>query len=441
VTPGIRGELLRVVVLTAAALALGALSGGWGWSFAVAIIAWGAFHAMEFRRFVRWARRPLRPPVLRTQLWREPIGRLHRSLREVRRRTRDRVHAQRRMRIINAALPDAALLVNGSGEIEAVNPAAERLLGLTPTDVGRNLTALIRLPQLVELVEDRLPENIIEMSAPTPGSPRLEVRRIVIDESSMLLLVRDVTQLDRLLTMRQDFVANVSHELRTPLTIIIGYLEALQDETLDAETVQRVVAKLASPAQRMKALVDDLLLLTRLESSPPPPYTELEVVNVSRMLRAVVTDARHISGGRHEIDLDGDDDLGLLGVESELHSAFANLVNNAVRYSPNGGEIVVRWFRSPRGPRFEVRDQGVGIPAEHISRITERFYRVDLARDRVRGGTGLGLAIVKHVLKRHETTLAVESSVGEGSLFHCTFPQRRGRSITDGQQPRRSLER
>jgi two-component system, OmpR family, phosphate regulon sensor histidine kinase PhoR len=422
-------ELIRLALLLAGGLTMGTVTGAYGWSVAAALATWLLYHAAEFRRYARWADHPLRPPDNRSSLWRTPTERLFHSLRAARDRSRGLLQAQRRLRVINAALPDAALLINGDGEIEAFNSSAERLLGLTNQDIHKNLVSLVRLPQLVELVDGRLPENIMEMSAPTPGNPRLEVRRIPIDGSLMLLLVRDVTQLNRLLTMRQDFIANVSHELRTPLTVIIGYLETLEDETLDVESVQRIVGKLASPAQRMKALVDDLLLLTRLESSPLPAYTELDLVNVGRMLRISVAEARQISAGKHRILLETADDLGVLGVEQELHSAFTNLIANAVRYSPNGGEIVVRWFRSADGPRFEVKDEGIGIPPEHISRITERFYRVDLKGERVRGGTGLGLAIVKHVLKRHETTLRVESTVGKGSLFFCVFPRRRGQPI------------
>jgi two-component system, OmpR family, phosphate regulon sensor histidine kinase PhoR len=431
-----RPELVRIGLLSAGALVFGALTGAWGWAVAAALALYLIHQAAEFARFSHWAQHPLRRPFNRTGLWHLPVDRVFHSLRTARDRSRALARAHRRMRVINAALPDAALLINHEGEIEAFNSSAERLLGLKQGDMGKNLVSLIRLPQLVELVDGRLPENIIEMSAPTPGNPRLEVRRIPIDESLMLLLVRDVTQLNRLLTMRQDFIANVSHELRTPLTIIIGYLEALEDQTLDGQTVQKLVGKLASPAQRMKALVDDLLLLTRLESSPPPALAELDLVNISRMLRTAIAEARQLSDGRHRLHLEADASLGLLGVEQELHSAFNNLIANAVRYSPEGGNILVRWYMSADGPRFQVTDEGIGIPPEHLSRITERFYRVDLARERIRGGTGLGLAIVKHVLKRHDTSLQVESLVGKGSTFHCVFPTRRAQTIAAPQTPR-----
>jgi len=236
------------------------------------------------------------------------------------------------------------------------------------------------------------------------------------------VLARDVTQLNRLLTMRQDFVANVSHELRTPLTVILGYLESMEDDTLDPAQLRRLLERLRAPAKRMKVLVDDLLLLTRLESSPKPSQTEVDLVAVAPMLEAIAAEARQISNGRHRITVEADPVLKLRGSEFELHSAFSNLISNAVRYSPDGGDIAVRWFATEGGAHFEVEDHGMGIPEQHLGRITERFYRVDLSGSRARGGTGLGLAIVKHVLLRHGATLGVRSELNKGSVFYCDFP-------------------
>ena len=242
----------------------------------------------------------------------------------------------------------------------------------------------------------------------------------MIDDDRRLIVVRDITELNRALTMRQDFVANVSHELRTPLTVIVGYLE--QSTDADYDTLKTILPKLVSPVRRMQALVDDLLTLTRLESGGLPTESDIEYVDVSQMLHIIAAEARGLSGGRHALTLESDKGLRIRGVPGELYSAFANLVTNAVRYSPEGGNIEVRWFDGQNGPRFEVRDQGMGIAPEHLTRLTERFYRIDLAQSRVRGGTGLGLAIVKHVLRRHGSVLRVESELGEGSLFFCEFP-------------------
>jgi two-component system phosphate regulon sensor histidine kinase PhoR len=236
------------------------------------------------------------------------------------------------------------------------------------------------------------------------------------------MLVRDVTQLNRLLTMRQDFVANVSHELRTPLTVVVGYLETIASEDLDPETVRELLGKLDPPTARMRALVEDLLLLSRLEASPQPASDELDAVDMCSVIRSCVAEARVLSEGRHQFKSSCDRYVKLLGVESELYSTVLNMMTNAVRYSPDGGEVRVSWEQHAGGARLAVTDQGIGIAAEHLQRITERFYRVDLAKSRVRGGTGLGLAIVKHVLKRHRSALQVDSELGKGSRFYCDFP-------------------
>jgi two-component system phosphate regulon sensor histidine kinase PhoR len=328
----------------------------------------------------------------------------------------------RYVRSATEALPDGAILIKHNGEIEMFNAAAQTLLGLSARDVGQNFVSLVRNPEIAALVNGQATEGLVEITA-THSNLQLEVRRIDIDEARVLILARDVSQLNRLLSMRQDFVANVSHELRTPLTVILGYLESLDDETLDQEQLRALMARLRPPAKRMKVLVEDLLLLTRLESSPKPSQTDVDMVSVAPMLEAIAADARQMSNGQHKITVEADPTLRLRGSEFELHSAFSNLVGNAVRYSPNGGDINVRWFATPEGPRFEVEDHGMGIPAQHLARITERFYRVDLSGSRARGGTGLGLAIVKHVLKRHDATLGVQSELNKGSLFFCVFPR------------------
>jgi two-component system, OmpR family, phosphate regulon sensor histidine kinase PhoR len=415
-------------LLTAAAL-LGWLLGGLPWWLLLALSSWLILQSVEFHRFWRWARKPLSRPANHSALWQTPTDHLYRTLQQSRERSKSLLERLDRMRVINQALPDAAVLINPAGQIELYNDAAARLLELRPENLRRSLVGHLRHPQLIALLEGKVPENLVELPAPGPIERRLEVRRIRIDKDNWLILARDVTQLNRLLTMRQDFVANVSHELRTPLTVIIGYLEALEDQSLDQDTVQQLVQKLSSPAHRMKALVDDLLLLTRLESSPVPVISDLDPINVPVMLRQLASEAEQLSNGRHEILVEADNELGLIGIETELHSAFINLVTNAIRYSPNGGRIWIRWYRTGRGPCFEVQDEGVGIAPEHLSRITERFYRVDLGAARVRGGTGLGLAIVKHVLKRHDATLQVQSSPGAGSRFYSIFPDFRIRRL------------
>ena len=419
--PGLKGELIRTGTLAIGVLGIGLVTRLWGASIVIGLIVWGYPHVRELLRLHDWSRHPFRRPDNTMELWQEPAVRVFRALRQSRARVRRILTRLRYVRSATEALPDGAILIKRNGEIEMFNAAAQSLLGLSSRDVGQNFVSLVRNPEIAALVNGQAAEGLVEITA-THSELQLEVRRIDIDETRLLILARDVSQLNRLLSMRQDFVANVSHELRTPLTVILGYLESLDDESLDQTQLRALLARLQPPARRMKVLVDDLLLLTRLESSPKPSQTDLDVVTVAPMLESIAAEARQLSNGRHTITVEADPDLRLRGSEFELHSAFSNLVGNAVRYSPDGGDIHVRWFATDAGPRFEVEDHGMGIPAQHLSRITERFYRVDLSGSRARGGTGLGLAIVKHVLKRHDATLGVQSELNKGSLFFCVFP-------------------
>ncbi|MFM8355846.1 MAG: phosphate regulon sensor histidine kinase PhoR, partial [Gammaproteobacteria bacterium] len=310
-----------------------------------------------------------------------------------------------------------------NGHIEQINAAAETLLGLRRGDRGASLANLVRQPDFVGLIRGRSEAGLAEFASPFDDQLRLEARRISLEGGHALILVRDVTQLNRLLTMRQDFVANVSHELRTPLTVVTGYLEALSEDDVDIDTLRQLIGRLEAPTRRMRALVDDLLLLSRLEANPPPGDADLAPVDVPSLLDACVAEARALTDERHRFCLDIDRTLRLRAIESELYSAALNMIVNAVRYSPDGGLITITWQRTPSGgTQLSVADEGIGIAPEHIQRITERFFRVDLARSRVKGGTGLGLAIVKHVLKRHRSRLDVASQPGRGSTFGCAFP-------------------
>jgi len=415
-------ELLRIGALVVLSIVLGFAFDAWGTAVAIAMGLWIAWHTRQFLQFARWTRHPLARPENDAFPWERPVTRLYRSLGAGRARTHRLLERLRDLTDVTRALPDGAVVIRRNGEIETFNEAAAALFGLTARDRGNNLVSLVRHPALSALVLARAPEALIEMALPKQPERRLEVRRIDFDTHLSLLLARDVTQLNRLLSMRQDFVANVSHELRTPLTVVLGYLESLEDESMEAAEIRVVLDRMRQPARRMKALVDDLLLLTRLESSPTPAATDLSIVRVEALLKSIIDDATALSGGRHEFLLDAEPDLAIWGLEPELHSAFSNLVTNAVRYSPDGGLIRISWHRTPAGASFDVEDPGLGIAPEHLSRITERFYRVDLAGARVRGGTGLGLAITKHVLKRHGSTLRVASELGRGSRFGCTFP-------------------
>ncbi|MGE0623035.1 MAG: phosphate regulon sensor histidine kinase PhoR [Pseudomonadales bacterium] len=418
-----RQETLLTTGLAFLALIIGWVTGAFGWSFFVAAMVWSVIQFRERVKLIRWSIRPLQRPPSEMDPWQELAYRLYRSIARSRARHAGTLRQFRGLRSLTDSLPDAAVIVDRHGDIENLNVAAQQFLRLSPTDRGNHLGSLVREVEFNALLKGQIDSDLVEFASPFNADKRLEARRIVMDKGQALILVRDVTELNRLLSMRQDFIANVSHELRTPLTVIVGYIETLMNEELDEATTRELVGKLLSPTTRMRALVDDLLLLTRLEASPNPALDELASVDMGVILNAIAADARMLSGGRHDIQLDIGCRAHVLGIDSELHSACLNLVTNAVRYSPDGGLIRISWTPVASGARFAVEDHGMGIPREHLSRITERFYRVDLAQSRVRGGTGLGLAIVKHVLKRHNTHLQVKSELAKGSTFFCDFPE------------------
>ena len=414
-------DLARAVASVAAAVAVGAFT-TISWGLAAGLAVWLASGIAPAWRFRRWCASALPAPPTTGLFWAGAATRLHASVHRARRRTRRLVSELRWLQDTLDSMPDGWLVLQRDGAIEALNAGARSLLGFGRRDRRRHITDLLRDPSVGALIRGEVEDGIVELPSPVDEVRRLELRHIPVDDVRSIALIRDVTTLDRLLTMRQDFIANVSHELRTPLTVVIGYLETLEDDDIDPATLRRLLDRLRAPVDRMKALVDDLLTLTRLESSPMPGPSDVEPVNGQAMLRSVVDEARQLATPAHDIVLDADPDVVARGVRSELYSAFFNLIANAIRYSPDGGRVAVRWRAGVAGPRFEVEDNGLGIPPEHISRLTERFFRVDLAKSRVRGGTGLGLAIVKHILRRHRTQLEVRSKVGEGSLFCFDLP-------------------
>jgi two-component system phosphate regulon sensor histidine kinase PhoR len=306
--------------------------------------------------------------------------------------------------------------------LEWCNPAAERHLGLTlDKDKGRRVTNLIRHPDFIDYIILGRYEQPLTLAF---RGRKLVVQIIPFENRRQILVTHDATESERIEAMRRDFIANASHELRTPLTVVVGFLEiALADPGLDEATRTAHLKLMTEQAQRMQRLIEDMLTLSRLESSEFP--LKRERVDVRALVEQVALDARALSSGRHEIEysVEGPDVMGSL---DELRSAFGNLAANAVRYTPEGGRILLSWTRGGsegmRDLRFAVADTGIGIDEQHLSRLTERFYRVDKSRSRETQGTGLGLAIVKHVLLRHGGRLAISSEAGKGSVFTAVLP-------------------
>jgi two-component system phosphate regulon sensor histidine kinase PhoR len=325
------------------------------------------------------------------------------------------------------ALPYGVVVLDTQYRMDWCNDAAQEHLGLDPErDRGQPIVNVVRTPEFVDYL--RTGEFAEALRLKSPGSARALALQIVsFGDEEHLLLSQDVTAADRVEAMRRDFVANVSHELRTPLTVLAGFLETIQDLKLDASRVRDYVGLMAPQADRMKRLIDDLLTLSALEHALAPP--DDKPVRMRPLLDRVRTEAVALSGGKHRILLEAIGDGDLLGAESEIASAFVNLASNAVRYTPAGGEIRIRWRSGGQvadgGAEFSVEDTGIGIDPEHLPRLTERFYRVDRGRSRESGGTGLGLSIVKHALARHQATLSIESTPGKGSRFTAHFPAAR----------------
>jgi len=359
-------------------------------------------------------------------LWGEVLDRIRALVRETEHRE-DRLHEMvTRFQSASAATPDAMVILSFRHEIEWANAAAERLLGIsTLHDTGQRVVNLVRYPDFRKYLERGEYTEALSIASPVNPEKSLSIRIIPFGSHQKLIIGRDITHLINLERMRQSFIANISHELRTPLTVLTGYLETLGGmERSGNGELQKHIRTMHEQAQRMTRLVDDLLTLAKLETTPAARH-EADV-DVAALLASLKETAELLSGEqRHRISLDADSTLRLLGNEEELRSAFSNLINNAVRYTPPGGEIRLRWQREDNRPVFTVTDSGEGIPPQHLPHLTERFYRVDTARSRNTGGTGLGLSIVKHILLRHEANLVIDSELGRGSTFRCVFPSAR----------------
>lgn len=361
-------------------------------------------------------------------VWNELDRLLYRNQREMRSRKRRLVDMLRSYRAAAAALPDAVVVVDRNTQrVQWFNEAATTLLGLQhPADMDSALVERLQpLPLAHWLAGGRNAEPILDANSPVDPTIRLHLRLIPYSDNYWLLVARDVTKLLHLEQVRRDFVANVSHELRTPLTVVHGYLDMMDPE--DFPDTGPMLLEMRKQSQRMAQLVEDLLTLSRLESQQ---HNEQETVAMKPMLASLRREAEAHSHGRHKISIEDSAGVDLVGSNKELHSAFSNLVTNAVRYTPAGGRIDIRFAHEPGGAVLAVTDSGYGIPAPHLPRLTERFYRVSSSRSRESGGTGLGLSIVKHILGLHQARLDIQSEVGKGSVFSCHFDRDRLRDRT-----------
>lgn len=394
----------------------------------IASLVFGLYQLRQMARFGRWSQTRLKEPLDQNGGWGDlsyTFVKKHSAQLKINRLNKDKLGSfLKNFRESTQALPDPVVMLNERDEIDWFNKAAEPLLGLNHKDKGQIISNIIRTPEFSSFLRGKQSSASLDMRSPVDDAKTLELRLIAI-KNRRLLLARDISQLQQLMTMRQQFVANVSHELRTPLTVILGYLEIMADDDTIDESHHQQLSKMLGPALRMKSIVGDLLTLSALDTAEPPALEKCTVIKAASLLKSLLNDMERLSKGCHKIKAEIDPGLMLKGVDSEIYSVFSNLISNAIRYTPEGGAITVRWLVRDGKALFEVEDEGIGIAPEHLPRLMERFYRVDIGRSRDKGGTGLGLAIVKQILRRHDSQLMIWSEVGKGSRFSCQFPVKR----------------
>jgi two-component system, OmpR family, phosphate regulon sensor histidine kinase PhoR len=426
-------EALLLGLLVLVGLLLSLLVGGAGWWLFLALAIFLSRHLYQLYRLERWLRvgRRRNPPES-WGIWGEVFEHYYRLQRRYYKRKKRLGKVIREFRESTAAMPDGTMVLDGELRIMWFNEAARDLLRLSASrDLGQSVLNLVRSPLFKQYLASGQYEQSIHIASPVDDSRSLSARLIPYGTDQYLLLFRDVTRLTRLQTMRRDFVANASHELRSPLTVLAGYLETLADEQVLGPEWDMPMDEMRAQCRRMNSLVNDLLELSRLETEENDAPMDVEV-DVCSLVERIIQYARSEDTAQHQFSFECSPAATLAGIERELHSAFSNLIINAMRYTADDGQISARWYGRAKGEWvFEVSDNGIGIAEKHIPFITQRFYRVDSSHSRKKGGTGLGLAIVKHVLQRHNSWLEVESEPGQGSTFRCVFPANRIRVTAD----------
>lgn len=393
------------------------------WFLAIGLLAWSLYQARQFSALMYWfqSRDEGQEPPETSGHWGELFDELSRMQRRQNSRETLLRNVISRFQDSTSALPDAVIIIDKSNNLEWWNSAANYLLGLSDrADRGKPVMNLLRDPRFIRYYKRGQYTDPITLPSPAHADLQIQYQITRFGDGDRLLVARDVSRLMRLEQTRQDFVANASHELRTPLTVIRGYLETFLDQELPRPLL-RGLGSMQQQARRMENLVSDLLLLSRLEASHQ--ITDEQPIQLHSVISHIMEGAEQLAQEKgHSFKLDIDPEHDISGQEIELHSAFSNLIYNAVRYTPSEGRIVVKWWVDGQGGHFSVKDNGPGIESIHLPRLTERFYRVDESRSSASGGTGLGLAIVKHVLARHNGQLTIKSKVGKGSTFACHFP-------------------
>jgi two-component system phosphate regulon sensor histidine kinase PhoR len=413
----------------ASRIILVAIGGGLlGWYFgnsvlgaAIALLALALFWSYQMWRVETWLNSDDPPPVDMYGIWGDMVARIYRHQRESRGNQEQLQSMVDYLLESFASMRDGVVIVEPQGGIRWCNQAATGLLKLYyPEDTGQAITNLVRYPEFAEYLDVQDYDEPLELTTEGQGDLNLQITISQFAEGDRLMFIRDVTEKSRLEKMRRDFVGNVSHELRTPLTVITGYLDTFLDNAEQLpQGQQKPLKQMAHQAHRMENLLKDLLWLSRIENQEHRDKHEL--VDVEALMNEQLEE---VSGAlfQRRIEINAESRQRIMGDYRELYSALSNLVQNAIKYSDEDSVVTIAWTDTPRGPELSVEDEGIGIDGSHISRLTERFYRVDDSRSAETGGTGLGLAIVKHVANGHGATLQIRSVPGRGSKFTLAFP-------------------
>ena len=419
---------IPIVLITLLALLIGGIfSGTYALLFMLlALLIIMARHGRQLYKLGQWlndARLETMPEA--SGIWYEVFSRLYKMVKQHIQTKQELASELQHIELATAALPEGVVILNEANRIEWFNTLAQQHFNLdVEHDILQDITYLVRQPEFIDYLHDGDFSDPLLMVPARHDEMTLSIKFIPYGDAKRLMISRDITQFKRIETMRRDFVANVSHELRTPLTVVNGFVENLLDmPDLSQESARRALQLMAEQTRRMDNLVADLLTLSRLENEQSP--LQEEQVDMGALIKEVCLDGESLSNGRHTLRMEITGASNFLGNHDELRSAFGNLLSNAIRYTPEGGVILLRWFERDGQLVYSVQDSGIGIAPQHIPRLTERFYRVDRSRSRETGGTGLGLAIVKYIAMRHQAKLEVASEEGKGSTFSLVFSKKR----------------
>ncbi len=421
-------EYWRIVLVLFFALLGGMLSGQWGVSLVASLIGYMIWLILKLHELAKWLEKGANPQQLPDSngYWEYITLQIQNLQKKSDSRKKKMGKLLKRSQDIIKGLPYAAVALNEHNEIDWANKASLEYLNIDHRrDRGYRIDNLLRFPELQQFLTKKKPKAI-EVSLPQSDGRQLALQLIPLQKKMKLLIAEDISERMQVHQMRKNFIANASHELRTPLTVIAGYLEIIQEDETLPEHLQTAVASATEQSFRMQRIIEDLLLLSRLENSELNDDVST-TINIPSILQKICSEeVTLMMGDTHTLETEIEANLKIKGIEAEIVSVCSNLIHNSIRHTDDGTQVTVEWKKTPYGEAcFKVKDNGQGIPAEHLSHLTERFYRVDKGRSRDKGGTGLGLAIVQHIIQRHAGRLDIKSTVGKGSIFSVCFPAER----------------